>query len=120
MFTFHYTIHMNEQSIPIKNVPKTLFHIVPKEIFLKYTNTQEVYDPRNREDFGKNSPYIHTTPSVEQMNSHLSYLEELPGEEFYLLEITISKLNPEKVTFVQYKDRIYHHVWSALPQGTYI
>lgn len=110
---------MEDKNISIEKCPKKLYHIVPISIFKKYTNRKGEYDPRNKIDTGKNSPYVHTTPSIDQMNKHLIYLRELPDKHFYLLEIDIAKLNPDKVTYTKFEDRIYHHLWCPLNRSSY-
>lgn len=110
---------MEEKEINIDKIPKNLYHIVPINLFKKYTNSKKEYDPRNKKDFGKNSPYIHTTPSIEQMNQHLSYLKQIPDKEFYLLKININKLNPKKITYVKSNENIYHHLWCSLNKEAY-
>lgn len=109
---------MEELVISIDQVPEKVYHIVPVNFFEKYSE-QWIYDPRNRDDFGKNSPFIHTTPSIQQMQNHLWYLQELVDHEFYLLEIDTKKLHNPKVTYIQSQDRIYHHLWCALPIDSY-
>ena len=110
---------MEEVTIQLDQVPEKVYHIVPIRLFEKYTNQEWIYDPRNREDFGKNAPFVHTTPTIEQMNQHLSYLKELTDREFYLLEIETRKLYNPKITYAQFQNRIYHHLWCALDIESY-
>ncbi len=99
--------------------PKKLYHIVPINLFKEYTDFQGTYDPRNRVDFGKNSSYVHTTPSIEQINEHLNYLNEILDDEFCLLEIDVDKLDQSMITYVKFEDRMYYHIWSSLAKSSY-
>ena len=110
---------MEEFAITLDQVPEKVYHVVPISLFEKYTNLDWVYDPRNRTDFGKDKPFVHTTPSIEQMNQSLTYLKELTDREFYLLEIETRKLDHPKITYAQFQDRIYHHLWCALNIESY-
>jgi len=110
---------MEDKNISIDNVPKKLYHIVPINLFKKYTDSKGTYDPRNRDDFGKNANYVHTTPSIEQINEHLTYLKQIPEKDFYLLEIDIKKLKPKKITYFDVDGRIYHHLWCSLNKESY-
>ena len=108
-----------EKEIDIEKVPKILYHIVPIQIFKKYTNFFGTYNPRNRYDFGNNSPFVHTTPSINQINKHLPYLKQIQDKEFYLLEINISKLKPKRITFTKFKGQVYHHLWCSLKKNSF-
>ena len=119
MYVLFVISSMEEKSIHIDQVPEKVYHIVPISLFEQYTNNEWLYDPRNRKDFGKNSPFIHTTPTIEQMNQSLSYLKELTDREFYLLEIKTRKLHNPKITYAQFQNRIYHHLRCALDIESY-
>lgn len=109
-----------EKIIAVEEVPSKLYHIVPISLFEEYTDEQGNYDPRNKPDFGGEAPYVHTTPTIEQMNDCLDYLHQLKDKVFYLLEIEVEKLAPLKITYAQFEDRIYHHLWTVLKVGSYV
>ncbi|HJO93728.1 MAG TPA: hypothetical protein QF753_10040 [Victivallales bacterium] len=109
----------DEPEIKLEEVPEKLYHIVPIKKFQNYTDIDGNYDSRNRNDFGGNVPFIHTAPSIEQINKHLSYFHHLSDKRFYLLEIKASDLKDMKVTYNMVEDRIYHHLWDALNKNCY-
>ena len=75
---------MVEQPIKKEEIPETIYHIVPIKIFKKYSDKKGTYDPRNKLDFGKNSPFIHTTPTIEQIKKYLTYFKKSLIKNFIL------------------------------------
>ena len=110
---------MVEQPIKKEEIPETIYHIVPIKIFKKYSDKKGTYDPRNKIDFVKNSPFIHTTPTIEQIKKYLTYFQEIPDKRFYLLKINTEKLNIEKMTYLKTNNLIFHHIWEPLKKEQY-
>lgn len=109
----------DEPQIEPEDLPEFLYHIVPINIFQDNTDIDGNYDPRNNSKFGGNSPFIHTTPSIEQINKYLSYFHHLTEKQFYLIEIQTSDLKIVKATYNEIEGMIYHHLWGALNKGSY-
>jgi|GEM_PF-6900950 hypothetical protein len=42
-------------------VPQKLFHLVPKKLFAEYLDQEGNYNCRNKQEWGMNSDFIHTT-----------------------------------------------------------
>lgn len=109
-----------EHKVDKHDLPSELIHIVPLKRYDEYTDKNGVYDPRNRKEFGSGSPFIHTTPTVDQMVKYLSYYKTLKDTEFYLLKInTETFCGNETVTSQIVNNREYHHLWFALKKENY-
>ena len=108
-----------EKKVKKKDLPRKVYHLVPIKILKKYTNLFGTYDPRNKPDFGNNSPFIHTTPSVKQINKHLPYLKQIKDRKFSLLEIDVLKLDSDKITYNKFNGQTYHHLWFPLKKSFY-
>lgn len=100
------------------SMPKQLIHIVPIAFYDEF-RIGDLYDPRNRTRFGNNAPYIHTTPSIEQLTSHLSYFEKMKPSEFYLLKITTDDIDEDNITHCIENGCTYHHLWCSLRREQY-
>lgn len=110
---------MEGTEISINKVPQKVFHIVSKRMFDTFIDENETYDPRFQEEFGGNAPYVHTSPTLKQMNVYIPLLEQLQDKEFYLLTIDVEKLSPEKVKYIEFDTRRYYHFWCAIPKEAY-
>ncbi|GAB7230318.1 hypothetical protein VrSk94_40120 [Vibrio rotiferianus] len=101
------------------DLPEELIHIVPIDLYHRFTDCNGVYDPRNKFEFGGNSPFIHTTPSIEQLTKYLSYYKAIDDPEFYLIKISTSMLGDERFTYRTENGRVYHHLWCSLSQDSF-
>lgn len=116
---------MPYKEIEIKNLeilPEYLFHLVPKQLFCKFLDSAGNYDCRNRKEWGKNSPFIHTSPSKKVIKERVAeaiWLCYPPKEKFLLLKINTQKIN-SKITYSIINSQIYHHIWGSLPKNSYI
>lgn len=112
------------QEIDIKDIstlPKFLYHLVPEKLFDKFTDGKGNYDCRNKEEWGGNSPFIHTSPTKKQLKERVADMNWItyPMEEkFLLLEIDPQKFKA-KFTYVIINSNIYHHIWGKLPQNSF-
>jgi len=97
-------------------MPKFLYHLVPKKLFNKFVDGCGNYDRRNNKKWGKNSRFIHTSPTKKQLKERVADINwrNYPlGEQFILLEINPKKV-VGKITNVLVNGYTYHHVWSPL------
>ena len=102
-------------------LPKSVFHLVPKELFDKFTDETGNYDCRHKKEWGNGSPFIHTTPTKKQLKERVADINwsKYPTEEkFVLLEINTKKI-VGKITYSVINGNIYHHIWSPLPKESF-
>ena len=115
---------MSDQETPIKDastLPKKLYHLVPKKLFDKFCNGKGDYDCRNREEWGGDSPFIHTSPTKKQLKERvadMNWATYPPEEKFLLLEIDPQKIKA-KFTYAIINGYTYHHIWSNLPKNSF-
>lgn len=115
---------MTTQEIDIKDIlisPNRLYHLVPKKIFDEFSDNKGGYDCRNKEEWGRNSPFIHTSPTKKQLEERVADINWVtyPVEEkFLLLEIDPQKVKA-KFTYVIINGYTYHHIWGKLPQNSF-
>ena len=115
---------MDAQEIEIKNyseLPEILYHLVPEKLFEKFIDDAGNYDCRYKDDWGKNSPFIHTTPTKKQLKERVADLNwsGYPLEEkFVLLEIDPKKVI-SKFTYAIVSGYVYHHIWESLPKNSF-
>lgn len=111
--------------VEIKNfseLPKFIYHLVPENLFNNFIDKEENYDCRNKEEWGNNSPFIHTSPNKKQLKERVADINwsNLPIEQkFLLLEINSEKLKNAKITCSAINSFTYHHIWGPLPRGSF-
>lgn len=112
------------QELEIKDVstlPSRLYHLVPKKFFDKFSDNKGNYDCRNKKEWGGNSPFIHTSPTKEQLKERVANTNWITyplEEKFLLLEINPQKIKA-KFTYSIINGYTYHHVWSGLPNDSF-
>ncbi|KKS26202.1 MAG: hypothetical protein UV36_C0004G0019 [Parcubacteria group bacterium GW2011_GWC2_42_6] len=116
---------MTNQEIKIEDIstlPESLYHLVPKKLFDKFTDDEGNYDCRNKEEWGKKSPFIHTSPTKKQLKERvadMNWVSYPMKEKFLLLEINPLKIKA-KITYAIISGNTYHHIWGALPKDSFI
>lgn len=111
--------------IKIKNfseLPKFIYHLVPENIFNNFIDKEGNYDCRNKEEWGNNSPFIHTSPNKKQLKERVADINwsNFPREQkFLLLEINSEKLKNTKITYSVINGFVYHHIWGPLLRGSF-
>lgn len=109
----------NQKETEIKDLstlPKFLYHLVPKSLFDKFINDKGDYDCRNKKEWGKNSFFIHTSPTKKQLKERvadMNWTSYSLEEKFLLLEIDSKKVKA-KVTYSVIDGYTYHHIWGPL------
>jgi len=115
---------MTSQEIEIKgasNLPSRLYHLVPEKLFDEFIDDKGSYDCRNKEKWGRNSPFIHTSPTKRQLKERVADMNwaTYPVEEkFLLLEIDPRRIRA-KFTYVIVNGHRYHHIWGELPRNSF-
>lgn len=115
---------MTTQEVEIKDastLPKSLYHLVPQKLFNKFTDDKGNYDCRNKEEWGRNSPFIHTSLTKKQLKERITDINWInyPLEEkFLLLEINSRDIKT-KFTYVVINGYTYHHIWGKLPKDSF-
>lgn len=102
-------------------LPKFIYHLVPKKFFNDFVDNEGSYDCRNKKEWGRNSAFIHTTPTKKQLKEKVvdANFDRFPASEKYLLlEIATSKIKA-KITEVKINNSTYHHIWGSLPADSY-
>jgi len=102
-------------------IPQELFHLVPKELFSKYLDENGDYDCRNKQEWGMNSDFIHTTTTRKDLKEKVADMnwKSYPKEiEFVLLKIDSSKIG-SNFTYAIYNGTIYYHVWGHFPKNSF-
>ncbi|MFA6097397.1 MAG: hypothetical protein WC788_07270 [Candidatus Paceibacterota bacterium] len=111
-----------ENKITDKNiVPKVLFHLVPKNLFLKYLSQNGDYDCRNKEEWGMNSKFIHTTTRRKDLKEQIADVKwkNYPRErEFVMLKIYSNRIKSD-LTYAIYDSITYYHIWEALANNSF-
>jgi uncharacterized protein (DUF952 family) len=100
---------------------KNVFHLVPKELFDKFIDKSGNYDCRYKNEWGNNSPFIHTTPTKKQLKERvadINWSKYSIKKNFLLLKIDTKKIN-SKVTYSVVGNNIYHHIWGKLLKGSF-
>lgn len=102
-------------------IPQILFHLVPKKLFSKYLDKNGNYDCRNKQEWGMNSDFIHTTTTRKDLKEKVAdqNWKNYPKEtEFVLLRIDSDKIESE-FTYAVYNGTTYYHIWGPLPKDSY-
>lgn len=115
---------MSTQEIKIKAIqtlPRFLYHLVPEEFFDKFINTKGSYDCRNKKEWGKSFPFIHTSPTTKQLKERVADISwsNYPLEEKFLLLKIDSRKIKAKFTYAIIEGYIYHHIWGELPRNSF-
>jgi uncharacterized protein (DUF952 family) len=111
-----------ELKIEKSELPKILYHLVPKNLFIRFVDSVGSYDCRNKEEWGRNSPFIHTSPTKKQLKERVADMNwaTYPAEEkFLLLEIDPQNIKA-KFTYSITNGYTYHHIWGALPKNSFV
>ncbi|MDD4271469.1 MAG: hypothetical protein PHF50_01550 [Patescibacteria group bacterium] len=115
---------MINQEIEIKDnsiLPKFLYHLVPRKLFVEFSDINGNYDCRNKKEWGNNSPFIHTTLSRQQLKERVAdtnWADYSLKEKFLLLEIDTRMLKT-RITYSIINDYIYHHIWGRLSKKSF-
>lgn len=115
---------MTTQEIEIKDIsslPDFLYHLVPLKLFSQYLNQKGDYDCRNRKEWGRNAPFIHTSPTRKQLKEKIAdvnWINYPLEEKFLLLEIDPRAVKA-RITYSMINGHIYHHIWKELPKGSF-
>lgn len=112
---------MQEIKISANLLPETLYHLVPKSLFLKFTDKHGNYDCRNKVEWGKNSNFIHTATTKKQLKERVADINwaNYPLKEtFLLLEINRLKID-SSFTYVIENGTTYYHIWGNLPNESF-
>ncbi len=102
-------------------LPKVLYHLVPESLYEKFIDKNGNYDCRYKAEWGKNVPYIHTTPEKRQLKERVADMNwsSYPAEEKFVL----LKINPKKAgaryTKSETEGYTYYHIWGALPKESF-
>lgn len=102
-------------------IPIELYHLVPKKLFTEYLDQEENYNCRNKQEWGMNSDFIHTTSTRKDLKEKVADMnwKNYPKEkEFVLLQIDSSKIE-SKFTYAVYDGTTYYHIWGALPKDSF-
>jgi len=116
---------MATQEIEIKDIsalPKFLYHLIPKKHFDKFTDGEGSYDCRNKEKWGRNSPFIHTSPTKKQLKvrvADMNWVNYPLAEKFLFLEIDPQKVKV-KFTYAIINGCTYHHIWACRRKATLV
>lgn len=114
---------MNADEIKIKDkttIPYKLFHLVPKDLFLRYSDSGN-YDCRKKQEWGRNSDFVHTTTTRQDLKEKVADInwKNYPKEtEFILLIIDTNKIKSD-FTYVIYNGTVYYHIWGSLPKNSF-
>lgn len=105
----------------LTSLPNLLYHMVPEKLYYSFLNEDGDYDCRNRKEWDKNSPCIHTSPSKEIMVENVANQNWInyPIEERFVALIIDPKFIQSKITTAEYNNVVYHHIWGALPKGSF-
>ena len=109
----------SERILPPNEGPEYFFHLVPFDVYDGSTDRSGYYDPRGLQHFGGGAPFIHTTPSLHQIEFELPYFQQLEAGDFWMLTIFRERLDGIKITVFEENDVIYHHLWGGLVRETY-
>jgi uncharacterized protein (DUF952 family) len=115
---------MSDKEIKVTDgagVPKNLFHLVPEELFSRYLDESGNYDCRNRQEWGKDSDFIHTTTTRKDLKEKVADVnwKNYPKEMgFVLLKINSGKIG-SYLTYAEYDGTIYYHIWGNLPADSF-
>lgn len=102
-------------------IPLELLHLVPKKLFAQYLNEKGNYDCRNKQEWGMNSDFIHTTSTRKDLKEKVAdqNWKNYPKEtEFVLLRIDSGKIE-SKFTYAVYNGTTYYHIWGSLPKDSF-
>ncbi|MFA4890962.1 MAG: hypothetical protein WC604_01225 [Candidatus Gracilibacteria bacterium] len=102
-------------------VPKFLYHLVPEILFKKFADSEGNYNCRNKKEWGKNSSFIHTSPTKKQLKekvANINWINYPREEKFLLLKINTQNIKA-KFTYTIINGSIYHHIWSKLPKNSF-
>jgi len=109
-----------EIQVKKNQVPEVLYHMVPNDLFLKFTQKDGTYNCRNQNEWGHASPFIHTTTTLQILKNRVAgNWKDYPlDKKFVLLTIDVSKLD-SKFTFAEYNGIKYFHIWGSLPPESF-
>lgn len=102
-------------------LPDKLYHLVPEIILKKYLDIDGNYDCRNKNDWGNNTPFIHTTTTKKNLKNKIadpnwSYYPN--KKKFLLLEIYPNKIK-DKFTYSKFGKDKYYHIWGKLSKNSF-
>ena len=109
----------SEYVLPAHEGPDFFFHLAPFDIYDSSTDRSGYYDPRGLQHFGGGAPFIHTTPSLHQIEQSLPFFQKLETGDFWLLTIFRKRLDGMKITQHMENDLVYHHLWGGLAREAY-
>ena len=103
-----------------EQLPDYIYHLAPRKIYEKYTDKMGGYDCRNSSDWGKSSPFIHTTTSLEDLKNKVApqWADYPMNVKFVLLKITTARIAAD-FTYAIVNGTVYYHIWGALPKTAY-
>jgi len=102
-------------------LPKVLYHLVPELLFEKFIDKMGNYDCRYKEEWGKNSPFIQTTPDKKQLKERVADINwsSYPKEEKFLLLKINTKKAKARYTYADIDGYNYYYIWAALPKESF-
>lgn len=105
----------------ISILPSFLYHLVPKKLFDKFTDDKGNYDCRNKNEWGRNSCFIHTSPTKKQLKERVADMNwvNYPLEEKFLLLKIDSRKVKAKFTYAIINGYTYHHIWGELHRDSF-
>ena len=87
---------MTTQEIEIQDIstlPNRLYHLVPKKLFDEFTDKKGNYDCRGKEKQGRNSPFIHTSPTKKQLKERVADINWITySMEEKFLKLTVAMM----------------------------
>lgn len=120
-----YTANMsNTPEIEVSDnalIPRIVYHMVPENLWHRFTDSQGAYDCRNQKDWGNNSPFIHTTSTIKDLKERVApNWETYPKDTvFVLFQINTDKISGKFSYTIQNKVT-YFHIWAALPRDSFV
>ena len=114
-------LNSENKIIDFKSVPKQLYHLVPQDIFFKFTDKKGSYDCRNKSEWGMNESFIHTSNTKKILKERVAdgkWRGYPLDTNFVLLKINKIKIKNVKITYAEYNGIKYYHIWSALPKNS--
>ena len=95
--------------------------MVPEKLYSSFLTKDGSYDCRNKKEWDKNSPSIHTSPSMKIMIKNVANKNwtDYPIEEKFVALIIDLKFIQSKITTTEYNDVVYHHICGALPKASF-
>lgn len=102
-------------------LPKRLYHLVPKNIYDKYTDSNKNYDCRNTSEWGHNSNFIHTATTLKILAERVFKGKgiEFPADVEFIILIIDTKKIKSKFSFAEFNGTRYFHIWGSIPKEAY-